>query len=1516
MGIFKKRKEIMAERKTGVKDSSSIDPALKARLEERGMTDRIKDISYKKPSSTIKEIPGAAKEMFEAAKGFKVPKVLGAVLNINNMDELEAGAQKREDEINSVINDKLKNTTDKNEKSSLLNVQQYMMNRPSVSEMALSEVPVKPDKTNSTRSERFSSVVGDILPGGKLGIGSGYALSVGYVKKQEKEAVKQGQQLEDVINSKIRTAGSSEEKSKYLNLKKEIQSFEYGASSISEFALEDSPSDRQILMSSAELALLTVAGYRPGLSGSGVSGSLTRAGKLKEISAFQKQISGFNNAEKLRNSSKFTKDLNKIYNSKKFQSLSRTVANTALDSTMFALNEGAIKRDATIDDIIKSGETGLKISSILNVTTHGASRLIGGANKYLKPGLNTFRDDMITELKKIADDNYDVKKLRGKDPLENMANNYVKRRGFIKKLAQKTAKVLENSKNFTTNFLDRTDPLKRIDDTLYENLGINVSDDTQKIQRDAQLIDYVSNNDSVKRLEKFSVDMKPYRSVVESEELEKYLVNLDMIDRGRLGNDLVNGWELDEALINLKEMQKKLGPDKMKMIGEAKKVLNDYHIKLLEDRVSAGLLTREYVDTLKKVHPNYIPHNIMRATDDELDVFKGISDSLNLSKTDVIETKGGSKKKIQSPLDAMAERTLYADRTINKNKLMNNIMNAQKQFNVLGDEAYPLLTAEQQIKRKGLVSEIKAVKETREILTKEFKPDKNTTDKLKKLNKEYNKQFEKYSIEFNEGDYAPSVRKQFNELKIKEQKLNDKLSKLTKMSKDFSNENIMKVDKKIADKSKKAIPNKEKVLNTINKLKDDYLKGIDEFDDLLGGLRSELKETVAKKAKRGEEVVSFFNKGFKEQWVVPKDIAYVIKNTDAEISNGLLKIVEAANNKMKKFSTSENLSFIIPNLFRDQQTAAINAGAMIEDIAMKTGVSPVDIGATAPDILDSYFNNGSFSGSILQDGDSAYLKKLEKKGIVDVVKSGNPIKIIEKINENFERFTRRGVYKKALERGLSEKDALYVAANATVDFNKMGEKMKSLNKMIPFLNARVQGFVNIAKTLKNNPAMFARMQMYTAVYPTMVLQTHNSAYESYKNISQYFKNKHWIIMTGEEETNDPYSGNKITVPQFVTIPKGEGQALVSGPIQYYLDKASNIDKRSVNEMMIDVLGSASPVSFQSFDQSNAVSSALSQLGPLPSIGAGLATNKNLYYGTDIIPQSKKGGFKDDEVSRNTDNIIKDVTNKFNKTFFKGEEGKGSTKGVAPAQTQFVLESFGGLSKDTIDLVDLLYSKLTDQDVNRENLTGTPHGKMSVSPVTRSIIREDRGFGTSDMEKKRRDLEVIKKEEKSIDIKASEYSNEIVSNMIKMGPEERVNYITSLKNSGNIDKDTYNSVKKKFKTRRSVDVLTSSVDNEVKAKFIAKEAANMNDEEMGEYFQDLKDAGILTKDLYNDAIMYSNQDAYDLYNNIKGMNDNEINQYIGDLKKKKLINKDLYDRMKDIKRYDDMKEGILEPENYE
>jgi len=588
-------------------------------------------------------------------------------------------------------------------------------------------------------------------------------------------------------------------------------------------------------------------------------------------------------------------------------------------------------------------------------------------------------------------------------------------------------------------------------------------------------------------------------------------------------------------------------------------------------------------------------------------------------------------------------------------------------------------------------------------------------------------------------------------------------------------------------------------------------------------------EQIIAKSPLGYDNITLFRNGVKQVWQVPGDIAVAIKNLDAQLTPTWFKILTTPQRLLKKFATQYNLSFTLPNKFRDKQTAYLTARGFIEDLAQRYG-------ATTEKVLpenwkELYKISGGYGASIFKEGEGKILNDLSKTGMVENIPSWlNPAKIIDKVNDAVEKSTRLEVFKMGLKRGLSLKDAAFASREATIDFAKMGTWMKPLNQAVPFLNARVQGFINLPRAFVNNPEVFARMQLYTAVYPTIALHQHNRRFESYKNISQYMKNKYWVIMTGETDGIDSYTGDPIKIPQFITVPKGEGQTLVSGPIQYFLDKNDGTDFRTTSQMIADVIGSASPLEFQTFNRTNFAATTISQFGPLAKIGVGWATGKDVYTGQPIVPESRQNAPKEMQFTRTTPETTKALANII---------------GISPLQLKFVLDSFGGVPQDLQNAIEIVYNVVKNGRLGGHSLSDTPFGALTQIPLTRRFLREAGEYGSPEQQFREQQKTKLETEITGEKLKVKDKATQIWEEMNKKETkDERLNYLNSL--GGELTNEIKEQIKTMKESRNTVEALKKSDSVELRARYIMQRMFEITSkEERVKYLNNLEKEKILT-----------------------------------------------------------------------
>jgi hypothetical protein len=1115
------------------------------------------------------------------------------------------------------------------------------------------ELKLWPDILKNLPSESIKTAAKIPTPGKELARGIGYALNIPFIKETARDVEQKELKFQNTLLQEYKKAGNEGNVEKQERLEDIMEDFKF--TNVIAETMEDAPTTRQVIASAGELTLLAAMGYKPYLR----TGELTYGGALKATTGLQKMVEGIQKAEKISKAG---------VAGKIFHKFGVPIAKQATIGGAFFGTMEATERDSTIKDIVKAAETGAIFGGGITAAAIGVGEGVGFLGRKYGPTISSKWQSAMASLEKTAAGKKITKK---KSQIEETLSYIGQKDTFKQKTAKITLKGIESLRKTEAKLIDRFAPGKRIETRIAQAKGKPLSE-TEKIYRDMRLFTSVSDASAEKKVISLIDKIGNFDEPTKRKSIA-WMAQLDFIDRARLGQKVPGNQSLDDLILGLKKLSQEIGPDDMKNVAKIKQAFYNHNVSLLQERVKAGLISEEFKNVLLKTHPNYIRHDVILAADER--AAQGLSSSLNVPKTDIMKAIG-SAKNIKDPLEATIGQTQIATRVIEKNKILNNFVKAQEQYNLF--------------------------------------------------------------------------------------------------------------------------PGMEKVYQTI-KTPEGFRK---------------VAASMNYKPPSGFDVISLFRNGKKETWQVPADIAAAIRNIDAPITPGWWKFLTTPQRILKKGATQYNLSFALPNKFRDKQTAALTSKAFIESLAQKTGVSPKFINLTDKKLKELYKSSGGYGASIFKEGESKILTDLGKFGMNKTLSSSNPAKIINEVNNRIETSTRMVVFKSALQRGLSAKDAALISRDATIDFAKMGSWMKPLNQAIPFLNARVQGFINLPRAIIANPETFARMQMYTAVYPTLATHQHNRRFESYKNISQYFKNKYWIIMTGETDGVDSYTGDPIKVPQFVTIPKGEGQTLVSGPIQYYLEKSDGVDFRKTSEMIADTIGSASPLEFQTWGGGNAWLTLAGQLGPGVSIPAGLASGKVPYTGMQIVPESRETAEPYMQFTKYTPEVVKEA---------------GKILNVSPAQIDFIISSFGGLPQDVLKAVDIAYGVVRDGKLGGNSITETPWGSLTQIPLARRFVRESAERG-SEREFRYQQKEEIQRESETEKLKVYDVAEEIWQEMNKKETEEdKLNYLNSL------GEELTPEIKKRIMylkgQRQAVESLKPTDSVDLRAKYILQRLEEMKAKEL-------------------------------------------------------------------------------------
>jgi len=848
--------------------------------------------------------------------------------------------------------------------------------------------------------------------------------------------------------------------------------------------------------------------------------------------------------------------------------------------------------------------------------------------------------------------------------------------------------------------IDRFDSVAQWQRSTMNVLGkeIKIGDRPWERLRMANDIGYGRAKNFQKKLEKTLVkgneDIYP--------EIVTYLKAKDGINRINLGQK--QAFSKEEYLQGIKEIEQTMGPEDMKRVlgaAEDYRILND---EVLNYRIPTGLTSKESAEVYKRKYKDYVNHQVLKYADDEGVRVGG--KSFNVGKNGIFKAKG-SAEEIEDPILSLmdnAQRTfLVGEQNLATKKMidMARMLPENSGFKALRK-------SEDVQKRFQLIEEIKEYrglgKQLEKGLQETKKGEKAVEGKITKI-ADKKDPVKIVALEKKEKVLDAETETLFAEARTlsadweSKTSINQALGKLAGKEKAlYKTQGRIAEEKTILNQTKfesvvqekQAMEDLRLLEKTLGKQKAEQELATKELQENINSLRDIKMKKVD--TPDGFEKVEYFNDGIKEEWLVPEDLGRAVKGMN-EVETGIaMKLLSAPATVLRAGATSMNLAFMLPNIFRDIQTALV---------VSKHGLTPKGWAASVASIVkdDALYKEfveegASMSGFIgANETKRRLVKDLSKSKTMKVADSMNPAKWLRGIAEVSENSTRAAVYKQAKAKGMSKAAAAFEARNASVDFARMGTAMRQINRVVPFINARTQGLVNTVTSLTKDPTKFLRTQMYTAAWPAMNLYAMNNEYESYDLIDQREKDKYFIFMVGEHEGVDD-EGVLIKVPNYMKIPKGESQQLVANSIETFLDYGKKKGSRSVSKLLADLAIGTSPIAPD-----------LSFTGPLSAPfewGANYDLFKRRAIDTPTeVEENLSPKYRYDD---GTPMLAKNI---------------GEALNVSPRKVEFLTgKLFGGLGSDLLKVPDLVIEGPKPKSGIQ---TPTVLDDLSVIPVVRSFV---------------------------------------------------------------------------------------------------------------------------------------------------------------------------------------------------
>ncbi len=421
-----------------------------------------------------------------------------------------------------------------------------------------------------------------------------------------------------------------------------------------------------------------------------------------------------------------------------------------------------------------------------------------------------------------------------------------------------------------------------------------------------------------------------------------------------------------------------------------------------------------------------------------------------------------------------------------------------------------------------------------------------------------------------------------------------------------------------------------------------YIKDAQQFDG--GDFDPDTLNDVGRQTFTKEKTFTVFQDGKLWELTVDDTLFDALKalSPDAAESNTLTKTIRASNNLFKALVTGYNPTFLVRNTVRDLQTAGLytrDGKAFLKNY---------------PKALAEIKNNGEYwqmykalGGSYSSVFDYATGTVKEPAG-----KAGKLLARLEALNMATEQAPRLAEFMSVVEKGgvNSETlaDALYAAADVTVNFGRAGTLGKVLNaNYVPFLNPGIQGFDKMIRRVTETKggrewAKLVGRAVVLGIAPTLL------------NALLYHDDEEWDdLRDSDKDTNYMF---KLKDGIWLKLPKGRELSLLGITADRVTDavKGENVDILATLNTMGNQVAPANPLT------SNIASALVdSQLLNPESPG-------RTWYGGDIENQRLQSYAPGQRYDSSTDVFSKAV---------------GGALGISPKKLNYVLDQYTGVVGD-------------------------------------------------------------------------------------------------------------------------------------------------------------------------------------------------------------------------------------------
>lgn len=767
----------------------------------------------------------------------------------------------------------------------------------------------------------------------------------------------------------------------------------------------------------------------------------------------------------------------------------------------------------------------------------------------------------------------------------------------------------------------------------------------------------------------------------------------------------IKGVDPDLARRAITEMHETLGVDRVKQLDESINKLYAYQDAGLQKLRDTGFIDDATYEAIKNRNIDYVPYKRVM---DKVDEILGISNSVQVStKPGMLKEIKGSDRLIQSPLESIIADTYKIEALVAKNDFVNSFVKLKDYFD---DGTIKVLRSSENVrKRTDIVNTIRAARISSNTIKRAMRVDKA---RIRVLRSELG-QIYSAALRAEKSLDRMSVTKKTSEKLTKMRFKGDDLvggKIVTDKTREFSYGALKQIVKERDSKKflyklmsmpaedlrvllTKAGSRGEKIRRIMDEV-DALRNTLGDIEQVRGSLRQEAR-SLSDVSSFDKNTISVWRNGVKEIYQVEPEIEAVVKGLDQESLDIVSRLAGDITGIFRQGQTGRNIDFMLANVIKDQWDAMVNAKyGYVPFLGYMRGLGH---------LINYDFRGGDrFVEEWLKKGGDQVYRRLASRssvgeGISEAADSAgirgmrdSVIKMLDFMGRYSDTPTRLGVAERAYKATGSMAEAVLESREATVDFARMGTKMRVANAFVPFLNPSVQGFDKMLRTLWNNPKRFAFVLAAYGGLPATLVSLYNNAFHGreYAEVPDWERENNFIIMTGENINGKP---------GYLKVMKGNSIPYVANPVDYFISYLYKNDPQSFQSLFFSMFTGALPVIGDGSNASDVGSRTLGNIIPQPIKPLVEAkSNFDLFKNKPIESISMQFKEPKDRFKASTPWLYKSI---------------GKALDMSPLKVEKILEGYlAGASKTPADILEVISQIKEGEDID-----------VNIIPVLRRFI---------------------------------------------------------------------------------------------------------------------------------------------------------------------------------------------------